>query len=64
MSYFLLNTFYIQNYEKNTLLIVQSIVENNLSIVHFVIKAPKLVQIMIATMYRVQGLKVPIVNPR
>ena len=33
------------------------------SIVHFVIKVPKLVQ-MIVTIYRVQAFKVPIVNTR
>jgi len=33
------------------------------SIIHFVIKVPKLVQ-MIVTMYRVQGYQVPIVKPR
>ena len=33
------------------------------SIVHFVIKVPKLVQ-MIVTIYRVQAYQVPIVNPR
>ena len=32
-------------------------------IVHFVIKVPKLVQ-MIVTIYRVQSYQVPIVNPR
>ena len=34
-----------------------------ISIVHFVIKVPKLVQ-MIVTIYRVQAYQVPIVNPR
>ena len=33
------------------------------SIVHFVIKVPKLVQ-MIVTIYRVQAYQVPIVNPK
>ena len=33
------------------------------SIVHFVIKVPKLVQ-MIVTIYRVQAYQVPIFNPR
>ena len=33
------------------------------SIVHFVIKVPKLVQ-MIVTIYRVQSYQVPIVNPK
>ena len=33
------------------------------SIVHFVIKVPKLVQ-MIVTIYRVQAYQIPIVNPR
>ena len=32
-------------------------------IVHFGIKVPKLVQIIV-TIYRVQGYQVPIVNPR
>ena len=34
------------------------------SINHFVIKVPKLVQIMIVTIYRLQAYQVPIVNQR
>ena len=35
----------------------------DVSIVHFVIKVPKLVQ-MVVTIYRVQAYQVPIFNPR
>ena len=34
------------------------------SIVHFVIKVPKLVQMIVTMYYRVQAYRVPIVNPR
>ena len=34
------------------------------SIVHFVIKVPKLVQMIVTILYRIQAYEVPIVNPR
>ena len=34
------------------------------SIVHFVIKVPKFIQMIVIILYRVQAYQVPIVNPR
>ena len=39
------------------------IMKIGVSIVHYVVKVPNLVQIIV-TIYRVQGYKIPIVNPR